>query len=287
MKNKIIKQIVWFLSICLPITYAIGIYIWNKEGLSNPINRINMYIPALTIIGLYFFKFKKPIFKNSDLGFSLTGFKYWIIAPIFITLISFISYGISILINPNLIGSADEIVSSLRESGFYWGNISTGLVAIILINAFIGSLINIPMFLGEELGWRAFLQPRLLLIFKPKMAFVLGGTIWGLWHLIMVFQGLNYPDDPVLGIFLMILFCIPLGIIIQYFYYKSKSIFVAALMHGALNKSAMSVTFILSDVKMNSIIYGPTGLIGILIFWIVAIILFSKIKWETHDLTLK
>jgi membrane protease YdiL (CAAX protease family) len=42
----------------------------------------------------------------------------------------------------------------------------------------IGSIINIPMFIGEELGWHGFMTPRLIMLLNTKRAFLAGGVIW-------------------------------------------------------------------------------------------------------------
>ena len=283
-KRKIITELIWFLLISLPLTYFVGFYIWDKGGLGNPLSVATMYIPALTVVGLYIFKFKKPLFKKGDLGFNFKGFKYWIIAPVVITGLSLVSYGISYFFNPEIFENAESVQISLEKQGFYWGDIYVGLLAIIVLNGLVGSILNIPMFIGEELGWRAFMLPRLLKVYNPAKAFLIGSIIWALWHAVMIFQGLNYPSvHPLLGILLMIIFCIPIGIINQYFYVKSKSVFVAALAHAALNKSAMTMTFLLSVESYNTLLYGPTGIIGIVIFGIVAIYLYHKVDWKNEN----
>ena len=272
------SQIIWFLAICLPVTYTAGLILWNKGGLSNPLNRGIMYIPALTILILYWLKFKLPIFKKGDLGFKFKGFKYWVLAPLIITGISFTSYLLSFLINPEMLADVTKIKESLQSSGMP-SNIFIGLVSVILLNGLVGSLINIPMFLGEEIAWRGFLTPRLLQLFSEKKAHVISGVIWAAWHFVMIAQGLNYPTiHPVLGFLMMILFCIPVGFIFQYYFSKSGSIFVAALAHGGLNKSAMTITFLLKGDTYNTLIYGPTGIIGISIFWVAAVFLFKRNK---------
>lgn len=275
------KQLLWFVGICLPVTYMLGIYMLFNDGLANPLGLLAMYIPTLTVIGLYVFKFKKPIFKNGDLGLNFKGLKYWIIAPLALSALSLLSYGVSYLFNPDLFETSETIIASLEKKGFYWGNIYIGFFAILLVNGLVGSFLNIPMFIGEELGWRAFMVPRLLKLYKPQFAFLIGATIWALWHAMMIVMGLNYPSiHPVSGILLMIVFCIPVGIIFQYFYTKSKSVIVAALAHAGLNKSAMSMSFLLADDSYDTLLYGPTGVIGIVIFSIIAFLLYRRIDWE-------
>jgi len=286
--DSIKKQLFWFICICLSLTYALGIYMLFNGGLANPLGLLAMYIPALTVIGLYIFKFKKPIFKKGDLGLNFKGLKYWIIAPLTLTGLSLLSYGLSYLFAPELFDTVENIRLALENQGFYWGNIYIGFLAIILVNGLVGSFLNIPMFLGEELGWRAFMVPRLLKLYKPQIAFLIGAAVWGLWHGVMIIMGLNYPSvHPVSGILLMIVFCIPVGIIFQYFYLKSKSVFVAALAHAGLNKSAMSMSFLLAGDSYNTLLYGPTGIIGIVIFSIIAFFLYRRIDWEKENAEVK
>ena len=141
------------------------------------------------------------------------------------------------------------------------------------------------MFLGEEIGWRGFLVPRLLILFGPKKSFLIGGSIWALWHAGGIILGFNYPGHPLLGNLMMIIMCIPLGIIFQYLYFKSRSIFVPALAHGAVNWTSSTFgMFVLSNEKYNTFLYGPTGVVGIVVFSLIAIILFKKIDWKKENL---
>jgi membrane protease YdiL (CAAX protease family) len=50
------------------------------------------------------------------------------------------------------------------------------------------SLVAAPIFLGEELGWRGYLQVRLLAD-RPVHAAVATGLIWGVWHTPMILTG--------------------------------------------------------------------------------------------------
>ena len=47
------------------------------------------------------------------------------------------------------------------------------------------------VFIGEEFGRRAYLLPKLMPL-GPRKAVPLLGTIWGMWHWPMIFQGFNY-----------------------------------------------------------------------------------------------
>jgi uncharacterized protein len=110
--------------------------------------------------------------------------------------------------------------------------------------------INMIFALGEELGWRGFLLPNLMPLGQWK-AILISGFIWGVWHAPAVVQGLNYPGYPVWGIFMMIVFCILLGTILSWLVLNTKSPWVAALAHGAVNAIAgLPVMFLLPGFNM-------------------------------------
>ena len=275
-------ELLWFLIPTFVITYGFGFIAYFMGGMKNfPLMAVSMYVPAFVVISLYLFKFRKPIFKNNDLGLRFTGFKYWIIAPpLVFTLIS-VSFLIPFIFNNNFFDNTETILEVTEKTGLGVGSWFWNLVIIFGINTLIAPLINILMFLGEEIGWRAFLFPRLLKLYNAKVSFIIGGCIWGIWHAAGILLGLNYPNNPVLGIVMMMLMCIPLGVILQYLYFKSKNIFVPAIAHGVINWTAANfIMFLLSNEDYNKLIYGPTGIIGILIFYITAYFLFKRIDWN-------
>jgi uncharacterized protein len=53
-----------------------------------------------------------------------------------------------------------------------------------------------------------------------------------------ILQGLNYPGYPIAGIFMMIVFCVLLGIILSWLYLNTRSPWTTALAHGAVNAVA-------------------------------------------------
>lgn len=143
----------------------------------------------------------------------------------------------------------------------------------MLLALTLGPLINVLFTMGEELGWRGFLLPHLLPLGQWK-AVILSGVIWGVWHAPAIAQGHNYPGYPILGIFMMIIFCVLLGIIISWLYINTKSPWVAALAHGAVNAIAgLPVLFFAPDfnVALGGTLAAPTAWIGMALFiaWLV------------------
>jgi len=156
----------------------------------------------------------------------------WLIPPILVVL----SGLVTILIGTGQLDTGFTFMQQQMELTGTQLPVSPGmLVAIQVVQALIlGPVINVIFTMGEELGWRGFLLPRLLPLGQWK-ALVFSGIIWGVWHAPAIAQGHNYPDHPILGIFLMTVFCILLGIIIGWMYLNTRSPWVAAFAHGSIN----------------------------------------------------
>lgn len=154
------------------------------------------------------------------------------------------------------------------------------LIITILQVALIGPIINIIPTMGEELGWRGYLLPKLREIYSDRIALVVSGAIWGIWHLPAIVMGHNYGTDyigyPWLGVLAMIIFCIILGIIEGYAAIKLESAVPAAMIHSTLNAGA-AIPILLTRGEYNPLV-GPaiTGVVGGIPFIILAIVLFIK-----------
>jgi len=111
-------------------------------------------------------------------------------------------------------------------------------------------LFNTLFALGEELGWRGYLLPKLLPLGEfPAM--LISGVIWGFWHAPAILQGHNYPDRPLLGVGMMIVFTVLLGIFFSWLYLKTASPWAPALGHGTVNAVAGLPLLLLTGVDLT------------------------------------
>ena len=100
-------------------------------------------------------------------------------------------------------------------------------------------------------------------------AILISGAIWGIWHAPAIVQGLNYPGYPVAGVFMMIVFCVLLGTIFSWMVLNTKSPWVAALAHGAINATAgLPVLFFMPGFNMAfaGTIATPVAWAGMVMF---------------------
>lgn len=110
-----------------------------------------------------------------------------------------------------------------------------GYVAVLAAFVF-GALINMPLMISEEMGWRGWLWDR-----WRRFGFWRGnlfiGAVWGVWHAPLIVMGYNYAM-PVWGPVFMTLFCILLAPLIGLVREKGGSVWHACLFHGAVNAGA-------------------------------------------------
>jgi len=137
-----------------------------------------------------------------------------------------------------------------------------GLVATQLALIWVAPALNLPFALGEELGWRGYLLPRLLPLGQlPALA--LSGAVWGLWHAPLILKGHNYPNAPELGVLLMVGFCVVFGVLFGWLRLASGSVWPAVIAHGALNGAGgVSQLLFRAGAPPDPVVAGITGWTG-------------------------
>jgi len=122
---------------------------------------------------------------------------------------------------------------------------------------------------GEELGWRGYLLPKLMVLGKPR-AYVLLGIIWGLWHLPLILIGFTYPGHPVLGVAAFVVLTITLGIYINELTLRYRSSVLAGWVHGVFNSQKLGVWAVLFPT-VNPLIGGFAGVVGIVVWLLLGL----------------
>ncbi|MDE5860530.1 MAG: CPBP family intramembrane metalloprotease, partial [Oscillospiraceae bacterium] len=149
---------------------------------------------------------------------------------------------------------------------------AVGYTASIFFNIAI-SLALFPVYLGEELGWRGYLFPKLKTVMNRPAAYIVCGIIWGVWHTPAIIDGLNFGKDyagyPYAGILLMCVFCIGTGIIFTWLTEKTNSVYPAAFAH-AVNNNATGLIVALSGTNTDESKVLQFFIVGTAAIFIVA-----------------
>jgi len=244
-----------------------------------------MCIPAICVIILQILHKEKP-FRNLNISFKLNW--WFLIAGIVPFIYTFLTLGINILF-PNVSFSATQEgwISTLppEKAELALQQILQFHPAVYLLiqlgSALIASYtINAVFAFGEELGWRAYLL-KALRHKKFLTVSLITGIVWGIWHFPLILLGHNYPQNPIAGIGMMIIFCILLSPMWTYVVIKSKSVITAAIFHGSNNATAgIAVLYLVGG---NDLTNGLTGLAGFLALLLVNIAFYTYDKYVTKE----
>ena len=145
--------------------------------------------------------------------------------------------------------------------------------------------LNMLAALGEEVGWRGALYPRLKERFGTVKGRLVGGLIWGVWHWpIMVLAGyeygLHYWGAPLLGMLLFCIFTIAAGTLLDLVYEKTSCLWFPSLAHGAINAFAGLPLLVLNPAYADRLTVGPL-MIGVL-GGLPMILLSAWVLWRRH-----
>jgi membrane protease YdiL (CAAX protease family) len=132
-----------------------------------------------------------------------------------------------------------------RSDGLYhtpssrgWGNLTLqGLIGHIALNAFVGVALVSFMAFFEEIGWRAWLLPRLRDRLGARRAVVLVAIIWALWHVPFELSGILHIEgvSPVKLALVVPPGTMAAGLILDCLWIRTESVWLVAIGHGALN----------------------------------------------------
>lgn len=227
-----------------------------------------MFVPMTVAIVVHRVIHKEPLMEPLGISFRLN--RWFLVAWLLPPVIAFATIGTSVLLPgieyaPDMSGLLERYAAALPPAEvellrsqfealpihFVWISLAAGLVAGVTINA-------VAAF-GEELGWRGLLQREFSHLGFWRSSAVIG-VIWGIWHAPIIIQGYNYPEHPVAGVFMMIVWTLLLAPIFSYVRLRAKSVIAAAVIHGTLNATAgLSLLMVRGGSDLTA---GPTGLAG-------------------------
>ena len=133
----------------------------------------------------------------------------------------------------------------------YGDLVKNRMFALSVISLPFNYILTITAFLGEEYGWRVYLQPIMQKKFGMKLGIILLGIVWGLWHtpVDLFFYTEDSAPQMLIG---QIITCVFLGIFFGFVYLKTNNIWICVCMHFLNNNLIPIITGTFSaDVLTN------------------------------------
>ena len=286
------RRVTVFLAFAYGIAWAFALVVYLTGGLANS----PVLIPALNVtlatvllaLGVMWAPALAHILTRlvtregwGDVGLRPNlrrGWPYWLAAwflPGILTLVGMIAF---FALFPTFFDPSLGAIMQLLPPG---ASIDPWVLAVAqLVQAMlIAPLINGFFTFGEEFGWRAYLQPKLMPL-GGRTAILLVGLIWGLWHAPIIAMGHNYgfdyPGAPWSGILMFVWIAVLFAALLGWVTVRGGSVWPAVIGHGAINGIAgLGVLFV--QGQPNPLLGPlPVGVIGSLGFAVAAAIIFAS-----------
>jgi membrane protease YdiL (CAAX protease family) len=277
------KRIYIFLAFAFGISWAVALVIYLTGGLENSPTYTfeggQITLAIILLASMYMFgpaianlltriitrEGKKDLFLQPNFD-QKRGFYYlaaWFL-PGLLTIAGAIFF---FLLFPQFYDKNLSTLQSMLAASGQAGSINPWIIAIMqaLQALFISPILNAISTFGEEFGWRAYLQPKLMPLGGRK-AVLLTGLIWGVWHWPIIFMGYNYGSDyfgaPFLGPLAMVWFTLGLSVIFGWLSIKAHSLWPAVIAHGAINGIAALGSIFVKGNPDSLLGPTPVGIVG-------------------------
>jgi membrane protease YdiL (CAAX protease family) len=285
------RRILIFLAFAFGIAWVTGLVIYLTGGLQNSpqvlpgvtlavilMATAYMWAPALGNIltrlvtregwkevGL------RPHFKQ--------GWRYWLIGWVLPGFLTLFGAALFFLLFPQYFDASLSPMTKMMGSAAVPAALTPWTLAIIQFfqAILLSPILNSIATFGEEFGWRAYLQPKLMPLGGRK-AMLWIGLIWGIWHWPIIFMGyeygFDYPGYPWAGPLLFILITFAFGTFLGWLVLRAKSVWPAVIGHASINGIALIA--ILATVGDPNRLLGPlpVGLIGFAGYALLTVLLF-------------
>jgi len=266
-----------FVAIAYTASIALSLIVGLTGGYESPLiglRYLSMFLPAFSVLIV-----STKLNEHSRADWQRFPLKYLPVAVFLIPgVLHLVALPVSIAVQGPLqwqdwlTPQADGLYHTPASRG--WGVITVqGLAGHIILNAVVGLIIASFMSFFEEIGWRAWLLPRLMDRMSVRRAVTLTSIIWAFWHLPFQLSGIQHIDgiSPMELAVIMPIGIIVAGLILGWLWARTESIWLVSIAHGALNSlSQYAFKFMKDSVTTDTDIsvFG-SGFLALLIIGVV------------------
>lgn len=185
---------------------------------------------------------------------------WWFVALAVPFLISFLAFV--------LVGVSDGGIGTIDPSGF----------SLYLTPAALMAFTTGP--LGEELGWRGYLTPRLLETSNAVVVSLVVGFLWGIWHIPLYIDSVfsAWSDGVTFTVSLMLTSVIMTAILLH----TRGSVLVAVIYHWLINVTPGVVDALFVDIDGEGLYLVSLGIEAVIVV-ILVVALGSNLTRGSHD----
>lgn len=210
-----------------------------------------MWVPGL--VGIVFAARGR---RRMELGVKLAPIKYFLIA----LLLPLIAHALWVALSVSSFTRTTQVQSLATPFFAMPGTKGFPFIVLVLGNqlllVILGCVERITRTMGEELGWRGWLHPKIASLYGPVTTTLIVGLIWGFWHAPLILMGHNFPEQRVLGAFLLMpALSVGLAFPLAWLRDHSGSVWPCTLFHASMNTtSSLAVAWAGRDSVPSSIV---------------------------------
>ena len=274
-KKKVLAEVTVFLAVTFGIMLTFGWMAYPANaydkinGWQNLCYYLSAFSPAIgCVVARYAFR---------------EGFRDDILFPKFKG--HFKGYFLAFLL-PVVFGIINSILVTFALNAGFTLKDGNGVLDVVAALSVYSSNFYIAFFIliGEELGWRGFLYDKLKVLFGLTGSIIIGGIIWGLWHIPpLITMGLNFGKDapmfPVTNIILMCVCSVGFGAVLELLRELTDSVVAPIIAHAIIDTvcNVLALMFVSGEMaKDNSFVIGCCLVVSSLIVGIPCYVVIYK-----------
>ena len=250
--------VVCLLSVVLPeTTTTVGGQSFSNWNLYS---QYVLYVGSLVTYIIFWVAGKE---KRRNVGFSRNKLMLSIAFAVLFIVLYFGRIYLSVILTQLINGTSGNQVAALSAGIFNATFIGNAIYILCLFP------ISFIAYLGEEYGWRYYLQPVLQKKFGLRGGVIVLGILWGLWHVGADFLYYTKETGPQMLVSQLIT-CFSLAAFFGYVYMKTKNIWLLAFLHFINNNFIALITGDVNSIQNQSISWKdlPLAFVIDIVFWI-------------------
>jgi membrane protease YdiL (CAAX protease family) len=231
-------------------------------------------IPVTSVTIMTFTVFRRGQRKAmwAGIGLNRLALRWWPVAIVIPFVLMAIAYGAAVVLN----------VAEVNNPSGLFGWIAANGVGLVL-NLVIGAIV----IMGEEIGWRGFLLPRLQTAMNGRPAALLTGLIHGLFHLPLILLTSVYDNIGSRWVIAPVAVLVITGGGVTYAWLRdrSQSVWPVAVAHNVVNTvfELGSLAVVAASPVALAYVAGEGGLATAAAVWLVAgVLLGMKSQWNSR-----
>jgi len=204
-----------------------------------------MLIPGLTAVAMA--RWISPQPRRATLGLRLRPNRWWLWAWLAAPALMLLTLGISLLwpgtsFDPTMGGLGPRLGFSPADGARLAASVHAfpgpPLAGFLLQGLLLGPTAGLIGGLGEELAWRGLLYHRLISRGFWRCTAVTG-LLWAAWHLPLTLQGYGYPQHPLLGTTVFIVYALAFAPLMTFVRVMGRSVLAPAILHGTADMTVL------------------------------------------------